>query len=98
MDTLYLRTPTGDAACRAAGIDPDANPALAALAALMAEVPEYLADVLPPAERGCGYPGRFDREDNSRNAGWGPRPGEGGCDYPQGCPMYGQPGCPYPVQ
>jgi len=86
-----MRTPEGDAACRQVGIDPDANPATAALAALMAGVPEarYLARVLPPERRGCTFPGRFDREDNARHAGLGPKPGEGGCDYPHDCPAYG---------
>ena len=95
---LYaMRTPEGDAACRQVGIDPDANPATAALAALMAGVPEvrYLARVLPPERRGCTFPGRFDLEDNARNAGFGPRPGESGCDYPHYCPAYGKQGCAF---
>lgn len=97
-----MRTPAGDAACREAGIDPDANPATAAMTAVMVHAPEvhYLARVLPAGQRGCDWPGRFDHEDNGRHAGFGPAPGEGECDYPQGCDGYGDAGyrCPFQAQ
>ncbi len=89
MDTIIdlMRTVAGDAACQAVGVSPDHNPATAAIAAVMLlnPVTNYLTRVVPGDQRGCDFRGRFDREDNSRNAGWGLAPGEGGCDYPQGC-------------
>jgi hypothetical protein len=84
-----MRTAAGDARMHAAEINPDANPATAALATLMPPEAHYLVRALPPGERGCAFPGRFDREDTSRNSGFGPPPGEGGCDYPQGCEYLG---------
>lgn len=96
MSLNVIRTPAGDAACRAVGVDPDANPCTAALAAIIP--PEhYLARVLPPGRRGCDWPGRFDHEDNARHAGFGPTPGEGPCDYPRGCPAWGDPAYRCPV-
>ena len=97
--TDLLRTEDGDTALREAGIDPDANPATAGLAAVMLQIPEarYLERVLPPDERGCDFAGRFDREDSARQAGFGPPPGSGGCDYPLGCEYCGdaEMRCPY---
>lgn len=84
-----MRTTAGDARMHAAGIDPDANPATAALATLMLSETHYLVRTLPPSERDCSFPSRFDREDTSRNLGFGPPPGRGGCDYPQGCKHLG---------
>ena len=86
METINtMRTTTGDARMRAVDIDPDANPATAALAAMIPLEARYLARTLPPNERRCDSPSRFDREDISRNSGFGPPPGAGGCDYPGEC-------------
>ena len=87
IDTM--RTPVGDAHMRRADIDPDANPVMAALTAMILPEAQCLVRALPPNERGCSFPGRFDREDTSRSAGFGPAPGEGECDYPVGCKHIG---------
>ncbi|MEW6771858.1 MAG: hypothetical protein AB1330_10810 [Bacillota bacterium] len=46
-----------------------------------------------PTRNDCGYPGRFEFEDNSRMGGWAPE-GAGLCDYPDGCPWFKQGKCP----
>ena len=46
-----------------------------------------------PTRNDCGYPGRYDREDNARVFGWGIE-GEGLCDYPVGCPVWDAGKCP----
>lgn len=46
-----------------------------------------------PARNDCGYPSRFEYEDNARLFGWGTE-GEGLCDYPQACPAYRGGKCP----
>ena len=83
------RTIAGDARMRIVGINPDANPSTAVLAAVVPLGALYLARTLPPNQRGCDFNGRFDREDISRNSDLGPPPGEGGCDYPGGCRYLG---------
>jgi hypothetical protein len=55
-----------------------------------------LAGVPSPARNDCGYIGRYEYEDTSRMFGWGPEEGEGVCDYPDLCPMWGR--CPLEVK
>ncbi|MEW6572950.1 MAG: hypothetical protein AB1374_04895 [Bacillota bacterium] len=46
-----------------------------------------------PTRNDCGYPGRYEHEDNSRMSGWGVE-GKGMCDYPDNCPWFKQGKCP----
>lgn len=46
-----------------------------------------------PTRNDCGYPSRFEYEDNCRLGGWGEE-GVGLCDYPQSCPVYKEGKCP----
>lgn len=49
-----------------------------------------------PTTNDCGYAGRYEHEDVSRLHGYGPRPGEGPCDYPGFCPVLLKQGsCPF---